>query len=132
MLHMLKRDYAALLAALRDVLPEEGCGLLGGRNGRVLRTIPVTNIHHSATRYAMEPAEQVRGMLALEAAELTLLAIYHSHPQGPAAPSATDLAHWHYPDAAQLIVSFAQPDAPEAHVFAWRNGRVAQLPLHIE
>ena len=35
----------------------------------------------------------------------TLLAIYHSHPNGPSKPSQTDLNEDHYPDVVKIIVS---------------------------
>lgn len=86
-------------------LPEEACGLLGGRNGRVLRVLPVANAARSSVRFVMEPQGQVRAMMALEAEGMEMVGIFHSHPEGPPGPSATDLAEAAYPEAAHLIWS---------------------------
>jgi proteasome lid subunit RPN8/RPN11 len=96
-------DLATMLAHVKACLPEEACGLLGGAGEEALRVLPVVNVAASATRFRMDPEGQVRAMAELEEAGLDLLAIYHSHPSGPATPSATDLEEAAYPDAAQLI-----------------------------
>ncbi len=51
-------------------------------------------------------------MIDFEDAGLELLAIYHSHPRGPATPSETDVARAFYPEAIYLICDFAGPDLP--------------------
>ncbi|MDW8328208.1 MAG: M67 family metallopeptidase, partial [Anaerolineales bacterium] len=86
-------------------LPNEACGLLGGRAGVVEQVIAVENAARSPVRYRMDPARQLEAMLAIEAAGLELTAIYHSHPNGPATPSLTDIAEAYYPDSLYLICS---------------------------
>lgn len=86
-------------------LPEEACGLLAGRNGIVSQVLPIENVAHSTFRFRMEPRGQVDALLDLEAHELELLAIYHSHPSGPPGPSTTDIAEASYPEAAAVIWS---------------------------
>ncbi len=86
--------------------PEEACGLLAGiAPGQVERVFAVTNRLHSPSRFEMEPQEQLRAFLDIEAAGLELLAIYHSHPTGPAHPSPTDLEEFAYPGVAYLILA---------------------------
>jgi proteasome lid subunit RPN8/RPN11 len=41
----------------------------------------------------------------MEARELDLVGIYHSHPHGPDTPSDTDMHEAYYPDAFYLIWS---------------------------
>lgn len=88
--------------------PEEACGILAGRRREVLRIIPITNQLHSPVRYLMEPHEQLKAFQLIEAQGLELLAIYHSHPQGPEGPSPTDIAEAYYPEAVYLIWSYSQ------------------------
>jgi proteasome lid subunit RPN8/RPN11 len=80
----------------------------------------------------MDPAEQTQAMFDLEAGDLQMLAIYHSHPYTPAFPSGTDVSQAYYPDAAQVIVSWVEPDRPQARAFTIIDGIVAEIDLKIE
>lgn len=53
----------------------------------------------------MDPKEQIDAMIQIQDRGLELIAIYHSHPAGPAALSSTDLAEITFPEAVQLIIS---------------------------
>ncbi len=83
--------YLAMQRHVAAAAPLEACGLVAGRDGVSVAVYPIPNMLHSPTRYRMEPRAQVRAFFAMEAAGLELLAIYHSHPQGPPVPSATDI-----------------------------------------
>ena len=109
--------------------PEEACGLVSGRDGIAIGLYPVENIRHSPVAYEMEPLGQVRAMLAIEAEGLDLLAIYHSHPDGPARPSATDVAIANYPDSAYIIVSLADRERPSIRAFMIQDGEVREIPV---
>lgn len=95
-------EMRAFVAAQSDV---EVCGLLAGRGNESTRVFAIANDLNSATRFAMNLKQQVDAFIAIENAGDTLLAIYHSHPHGPARPSTTDLAEAHYPGVAHLIWS---------------------------
>lgn len=84
-------------------LPEEACGLLAGQGDEVSRVLPVPNVLRSAFRFRMEPRAQLEAMRAIEVEGLEMVGIYHSHPRGPAGPSAIDLAEAAYPEALHLI-----------------------------
>lgn len=92
-----------MLAHLAGCLPAEGCGLLGGAQEKVRLVRPVSNELNSPTAFRMAPQEQLQAFLELEEAGLDLLAIFHSHPDGPQVPSATDLAQFAYPDVLSVI-----------------------------
>ncbi len=94
---------------LDDCLPEEGCGLVGGSEGRAAMILPVENELHSAVRFFMKPIDQFRAMECIEGAGLELAAIFHSHPNGPDHPSPTDLAEFFYPGS--LVVIASRPGA---------------------
>jgi hypothetical protein len=51
-------------------LPEEACGLLGGREDLVEVVIPVTNVLHAANRFRMDPREQIEAMFWLKEQQL--------------------------------------------------------------
>lgn len=84
-------------------MPEEACGLLFGKGEQVEGVFPMTNILHSPNRYRTDPQEQYHLMKNMEDLGWDLLAIYHSHPQGPPYPSPTDVAEAYYPNAVYLI-----------------------------
>ena len=86
-------------------LPEEACGLVAGQDGKSLEVFPISNILRSPVRFLMEPREQLHHLLMFESRGWVLLAIYHSHPQGPSFPSQTDIAEAAYPEAINLIWS---------------------------
>lgn len=90
---------------IEGCLPEEGCGLIGGREGRGQMVYPVENELHNPRRFRMAGEGQLRVFQQMEEKGLELLAIYHSHPAGPPQPSETDLAEFAYPGVAYLIWS---------------------------
>ena len=95
------------LETIRDhilrCLPEEACGLLGGREGYVEVVVPITNQLHSPVRFRMQPEELLATLQYLESNGLDLLAIFHSHPHGPEVPSDTDLREYAYPKSLMMI-----------------------------
>ena len=76
--------------------PHEACGALLGRCAygsywEIDSVLPVDNAATDATREFLIPAERVRALERHAAsANLQLAGFFHSHPAGPATPSATD------------------------------------------
>ena len=116
-----------MLAHVNRLFPEEACGLVSGLNGRAAQVYPVENVRHSPVAFEMEPLQQIKALLAMEAEGLELIAIYHSHPHGPARPSTTDVANAYYPDAVQLIISLADRQRPSVHAFTIVDGIVTEV-----
>lgn len=125
--------HKAMIRRASDGYPEEVCGLLAGTvDSRICRAVshyPIENALHSPVAYEMEPSAQVRAMVATESEGLELVAIYHSHPTGPAAPSRSDIAQALYPDAAQIIISLADREQPTTRAYLIRKGRVTEIRL---
>jgi proteasome lid subunit RPN8/RPN11 len=79
--------------------PEEGAGLLLGAIEeaglrRVLRTLPLPNRWEDEARtrrYRIDPLDLLDAEERAEEDGLTILGIYHSHPDHPARPSGFDL-----------------------------------------
>ena len=118
----LPREVAeALLAHARAELPNEACGLLSGsiRDGTAAAFHPARNTDASPLRYTLHPEDLVRITFDLEAAGRDLVAIFHSHPRGPAVPSATDVREAMYPEAFHLLAG-VDTSPVSAALRAWR------------
>lgn len=97
----------AMLAACREALPREACGLLGGRDGIASSHYAIANVAEEPTlRFEMDPAELVGALASLEACGEELVAIYHSHPRTSAVPSQADLRECFYPQVHYVIVGY--------------------------
>ncbi len=117
---------AAIIAHAMAALPNECCGLLTGRDGRVERVVRGTNIDHSPFTYRMDPQELLAAFKAMEVDGHELVATYHSHPNTEAKPSPTDIARAYYPDALYLIVSLQDRTAPAMRAFRIANEQVME------
>ena len=113
----------------RDAYPNEACGLLVGRES-VNRYIATKNISSDPHQFEIEPSELIATLRSLRETGENLLAIFHSHPHGPAEPSRTDIERAYYPDAAHLIVSLAELDRPRAVAFRIIDGEVLPIEVH--
>lgn len=114
-----------------DDAPHEACGLIGGLNGRASVITPAPNVASQPdTHYEVDPATLVATLTSFERNGLDLIGIYHSHPNHPPAPSASDLALALYPDTAYLIVSL-QRGEPELAAWTLTHGRAERIHLHI-
>lgn len=83
----------------RRQLPGECVGVVGAdEDGALVAVYPLANVAARPERcYVADPTELLRALKAMRHSGLTLGAIYHSHPHGPAVPSATDLSLAEYP-----------------------------------
>jgi proteasome lid subunit RPN8/RPN11 len=113
---------ADMLDHARQDAPLECCGLLLGVDGRVEESVRTRNVRASRTAYLIDPAEHLAVMKRVRAEGRTVLGAYHSHPRSPAVPSPTDLGEAHYEDFLYVIVSLADPAAPDVRGYRL-NGR---------
>ncbi len=95
-----------LLSEAQRTPEREVCGLIAATDGNPLRLIPVDNIaSEPGKRFEMAPQQQIEAMREMRDRGEQLWAIYHSHPDAPAAPSATDLSDANYPEVLYLVIS---------------------------
>ena len=116
---------------LQAALPEEACGLLAGRGACVESVYPLENAAHRPTRFVIDPSAQVDAMLDMEASGQELLAVYHSHPQGPPHPSGTDIHEAGYLRIVHLIW-FREDEKWECSAFLIEEGASRRIPLKIK
>lgn len=125
---------AILVAQMRSHVsreaPLEACGLLAGIHDRVETIFEITNAERSPVRFRMNPQEQFDAFMRIESLGQELLGIYHSHPNGPATVSATDIADAAYP-AAHLLW-FCENDEWLLRAFWIESGRAIEIALQID
>jgi proteasome lid subunit RPN8/RPN11 len=119
-----------MIAHARREAPIECCGILGGRDRRVLNLYQATNTEHSRYRYNIDSQDLFRINRECEENGWQFLAIYHSHPESAAYPSPTDVrlaALW--PESLYFIISLINPENPEVRAFRIRDGEVTEEKL---
>lgn len=127
-----RRIINQLLDHARASPGQEICGLISARGSIALRAIPVANVAaHPEHRYAMDPAGQIAALREMRESGEDLLAIYHSHPISPAAPSTIDIAEAGYPDTIYLIISLNTKGVLEMRGFTILDGAVGEVALEI-
>ena len=128
------RVWERVVAQARAEAPQECCGLLAGsRNGGVLlaaEAFPLVNQLGSPTRFVSEPDSLFRALKSARAQGLEVVAIYHSHPEGPPVPSRTDLEWRWAPGVADLIVGLSGA-VPVGRAWDLHVAPVAELALEI-
>jgi proteasome lid subunit RPN8/RPN11 len=123
-----------MVAHAREDLPNECCGLIGGEEDEARTLYRARNAFASPFSYRVDPADQYR-IIEKEMRDRgeELVAIYHSHTKSPAYPSQTDLneaVSW--PEQVYLIVSLADPEAPDVKAFWLKDGKIAEAELVVE
>lgn len=120
MLRLPREAYDAIVDRAREGAPEEVCGVLVGDHGdesAVRRAIPTDNAADAPrTRYEIDPEELYAVIEDAEDDGDAVVGFYHSHPEGPARPSGTDLAQATWTGYSYLIVDLAG----EPFVGSWR------------
>ncbi len=109
------RTHDEILDAIRShgskAYPEESCGFLLGRmteaGNYVAAVVPVKNSRKSnrERRFRIEAEDFHRADQAARKQGWDIVGFYHSHPDHPARPSATDLAEATFPGYTYVIVS---------------------------
>jgi proteasome lid subunit RPN8/RPN11 len=118
-----------IVAHAHGDLPNECCGMVGGRDGVAATVYRAENAEASPFRYSISAEDQFRLMREIEDAGEELVAIYHSHTKSAAFPSQTDVNLAGWPDAVYLIVSLADPGTPDLKGFWIRDGRIEEAEL---
>ncbi len=78
---------------LEQTYPYEGCGVMLGKDNTATEIYRGTNIRQERQedRFVLDPADIVQAEKYAKKRGIDVLGFYHSHPDHPARPSATDL-----------------------------------------
>ena len=132
---MLKISSAALEAMTehcRREYPNEACGYLAGKTGRVTAAFPIRNDAASPTWYEMNPLGQLKAQKEIRRQGAEHLAVYHSHVATEATPSRRDVeratAVQDFFDGHYVLVTL-KDRLPKARAFVIRDGNVTEEGL---
>jgi len=124
-----------MVAHAREDLPNECCGMVGGREGAATSVYRARNEFASPLRFGVHPEDLFRiTQREMPEREEDLVAIYHSHTKSRAYPSQTDLneAQHSWPDAIWVIVSLEDPDSPDVRAYWLKDLKIADAELVVE
>ena len=103
--------------------PEEGAGFLLGSDGpdrRVVDLLPLSNLSEAEARnrrYLLDAADYLRAELEADRRGLTLVGVFHSHPDHPDQPSDFD-REWAQPFFSYVITGVQAGTARSSR--SWR------------
>jgi proteasome lid subunit RPN8/RPN11 len=121
-----------MVAHAREDLPNECCGMIGGRDGEATTVVRVENAAASPLRYEMDPQGQFDALKQIEGAGDELVGIYHSHTRSAAYPSQTDVNEavmW--PEQVYVIVSLENSEAPDVKAYSLKEMKIADVDLDL-
>ena len=122
-----------IVAHARRDFPDECCGMLGVRDGRVVAIHEATNLAASPLRFEVEGREILQAQDAFEEDGAELGAIYHSHTRSEPYPSQTDInfaAGW--PGVEWLIVGLRRDGEPTVRSYRIDDGVVTEVDVDVE
>lgn len=110
-------------AHAEESYPEECCGLLAAKDGRVVGSLRLRNAYAGSKgdRYSIDPLVLDREDRAFAARGLVVTGVYHSHPDWPALLSRFDLDH-SFPWYSYLIISVVNGRAADARAWLSSDG----------
>lgn len=118
-----------MIAHARNDVPNECCGVLLGRDGRVAQLRRCTNAEHSPFRYSVAPQELLQIDREAREHDWDVVSIYHSHTHTEAYPSPTDVRLAAYPEALYILVSLQNPERPDVRGYYIRDGIITEETL---
>ncbi len=120
------RQIAAQAAA---AAPREACGLLAGQGEHISLALPIRNSASSPmTHFQLAASEQIKALKTIDAAGLTWIGVYHSHPASPPIPSPADIAATKDYRLLHLIVSL---ERAKPRLKLWRIEGEGVEPLEL-
>ena len=107
-------------AHVEKAYPEEGAGFLIGEEGEVKEIIALSNAREDGARqnrFLFTPQDYLNAELTAEGLGLSLIGVFHSHPDCPNVPSEYD-REWAQPFFSYIITRVNEGKA--VHSRSWR------------
>lgn len=126
MIYLTEKHKKKIVEHSKKEYPNEACGILAGKKGRVKKVYSVASTDKSAVRFFMDSGKQFMAMREIEKNGLEMIGIYHSHPEMQAYPSPHDVELAYYPEVSYVIVALTKKDNPDIKSFRIVNGIIAE------
>jgi proteasome lid subunit RPN8/RPN11 len=100
--------------------PEEGAGFLIGKEGEVIEIVALSNAREEGARhnrFLFTPEDYLKAELKAELLGLSLIGVFHSHPDCPNVPSEYD-REWAQPFFSYVIIRVDEGKAVNSR--SWR------------
>jgi len=94
-------------AHAEEAYPEEGAGFLIGRDSKVENILPLQNAREDEARhnrFLITPEDYLKAELTADKLGLSLIGVFHSHPDHPNRPSEYD-REWAQPFFSYIITT---------------------------
>ena len=105
---------------VEEAYPEEGAGFLIGAQGEVKQILPLPNAREDEARhnrFLITPEDYLKAELTADRLGLSLIGVFHSHPDCPNIPSEYD-REWAQPFFSYIITRVDQGKAVSSR--SWR------------
>lgn len=132
MIYLSKSFLGEIIKHCKEEFPNEACGILAGKNGKVEKIYRMTNVEKSPFAYLMDPKEQLKVMKEIRSLGLEMVGVYHSHVSSPPYPSLRDIEMAFYPEISWVIISLKDLNNPEIRSFRIVEGKVEEEGVDIE
>lgn len=100
-------------AHVEEAYPEEGAGFLIGNDGEVMEILALSNAREDEARhnrFLITPEDYLKAELTADKLGLSLIGVFHSHPDCPNVPSEYD-REWAQPFFSYIITRVDQGKA---------------------
>lgn len=114
-------------------LPNECCGMLGGRIdksdgvARITHRYPLSNVVRSPTRFRADAGELLLTQRRMRADSVELIAIYHSHPSSQPVPSQLDINEHFYGEAVSCVIVGMIDDPPLVRAWGMTDSGIVSI-----
>lgn len=128
-------QYNQILKHAIEGLPNEACGLLGGRINEDIKIIDkiylMENTDKSPEHFSMNPKEQFSAIKDMRNGGLIMIGNFHSHPESPSRPSKEDKRLAFDKDLSYFILSLMDKNKPVLKSFKITGDLVSEEEIKI-
>ena len=131
MLELPREMVDQVIAHARRDHPDECCGVIAGRDGRVTRLFEMDNADRSPTGFTFDSQQWLKVYRDIDDADEDQLVVYHSHTATEAYPSRTDILWSQNTEFQHWLLVSTRADTDELRSFVITDGEVVEEELRI-